>query len=125
MSKLSADATEAAALPYVLPRRESEGRECGRGVWAPERGSLLFAQARKTASRIEGVNSDNVRWDCDSAARRRRFFCENVAWVSVGLSREMGRMEESSSTGAGSCAGLARGSIGFVDVFVGSENSSQ
>ena len=32
------------------------------------------AQARKTASRIEGVKSDSVRWEFVKAAKRRRFF---------------------------------------------------
>lgn len=34
------------------------------------------AQARKTASRIEGVKRERVRWESVRAARRNRFFCE-------------------------------------------------
>lgn len=32
------------------------------------------AQARKTASRIEGVNKERVRWESVSAANRSKFF---------------------------------------------------
>ena len=35
------------------------------------------AHALKTASRIDGVNSDKVRWESVSAANRSKFFCEN------------------------------------------------
>ncbi len=43
------------------------------------------AQARKTASRIEGVKRDRVRWELFNAARRRRFFCEKIDWLSKEL----------------------------------------
>jgi hypothetical protein len=70
------------------------------------------AQARKTTSRIGGVNKDNVRCESVRVARRSRFFLENK--VSLPESRDMdaisaafrGLPEESTA----SWGGLARGS---------------
>jgi hypothetical protein len=71
LSKLAMDE----ALPYAELRCERDGSEWAReGVWVPELRSFEAAQARNTASRIEGVKRDSVWCDSDRAARRRRFF---------------------------------------------------
>jgi hypothetical protein len=69
-------------------------------------------------SRIGGVKRERVRWESDSAASRRRFFCEKEACVSVAESSEKEGIWESSNTvfnqSTGSCGGLCRGSTGTV-----------
>ena len=61
----------------VLPREEWERKRLGvAGVDVPAESvrSDGPAQARNTASRIEGVNNESVRWESVRAANRKRFF---------------------------------------------------
>ena len=74
--------------------RDRAGGPCGvAGVFDPGTSpcSGAPAQARKTASRIEGVKSERVRWELFNAARRRRFFCEKTDWL---LSEELASIAE-------------------------------
>ncbi len=75
------------------------------------------AQALKTASRMLGVNRDNVLCESVNAARRRRFFCEKSECASEPASREIEAIWLASrgfpEKSTGSCGGLARGSTAF------------
>lgn len=72
------------------------------------------AQARKTASRIEGVNKERVRCESVKAARRSRFFWENNEWISDPPSRDNEEISLASRTfpleSTASCGGLENGS---------------
>jgi hypothetical protein len=72
------------------------------------------AQARKTASRIEGVNNERVRCESVKAAKRRRFFWENNEWISDPPSNDRDDISLASRTlpraSTASCGGLANGS---------------
>lgn len=79
--------------------------------------SAGLAQARKTASRIEGVNRDSVRWESVKAPSRSRFFCENSEGISDPPSRDKDDISLASRTfplaSTASCGGLANGSTGI------------
>ena len=72
------------------------------------------AHARKTASRMEGVNNDKVRWESVRAASRSRFFCENNEWISDPPSSDNEDISLASKTfpleSTASCGGLENGS---------------
>lgn len=89
------------------------------GVFNPGASPLSVgpAQARNTASRIEGVKRDKVRFESFSVARRTRFFWENNDCVSSPESNANDAMAAEFKTfpveSTGSCGGLARGSTTF------------
>lgn len=101
----------------VLPSVECERINAGvAGVDEPAESprSEGPAQALKTASRIDGVNNDKVRCESVSAAKRRRFFCENNEWISEPPSKVNDDISLASTTfpleSTASCGGLAKGS---------------
>ncbi len=71
-------------------------------------------QARKTAPRIDGVNSDSVRCESVKVASRTRFLRENNDWVSTDESSDKDATSAGLNTApvesTGSCGGLANGS---------------
>lgn len=92
------------------------------------------AQALKTTSRMPGVNSDSVRWEFVSAARRRRFFSEKRECVSALESSDKDAICAASRAfpkqSTGSWGGLARGSVicsssGGCFAFCASSSSSR
>jgi hypothetical protein len=102
--------------------------ECTRGSIAAPRPGLPIsvpsvrasgpAQARKTVSRMDGVKRDSVRCDSARAARRRRFFCEKEAYVSVDEA-SIAKGEPSAVVprgSTGSCGDDDKGSIRAVEL---------
>jgi hypothetical protein len=91
------------------------------------------AQARNTASRIEGVNKDKVRCESLSAPKSSKFFCENSACVPAPPSNDRDDISLASKTfplaSTASCGGLANGSNGtssfsLFSIFAFSSSSS-
>ena len=106
-------------MVLVLPTDECDLSRLGvAGVEEPAESDRSDgpAHARKTASRIEGVNNDRVRCESVNAASRSRFFCENNEWISEPPSSDNEDISLASKTfpleSTASCGGLANGSKG-------------
>ena len=71
-------------------------------------------QALKTASRIDGVKRDSVRWESVRVASRIRFFWEKSDCVSIDESSDSDATSAGVKTfplaSTGSCGGVANGS---------------